>query len=130
MPWIRIDGDLVHSGVSASRQGGVNLSLGDRALAVRFGCSFLLAQKRTEGISANPLNGQANIGDVLFKSYRRDPSLWLRHVASAMLRRHASSRWVPFEIDSFRGSTEIPAKGTPRPCGVACITEGPMRLLL
>ena len=120
----------MYSGVSTSRQGGVELSFGGSAVAVRFGCPFLLAQKRTEGISAVPLNGQANISDVLFKSYLRDPSLWLRHVAMAMLRRHASSRWVPFEIDSFRGSTEIPAKGTPRPCGVACITEGPMRLLL
>ena len=108
----------------------MGLSLGDPALAVRFGCPFLLAQKRTEGIPADPLNGQANISDVLFKSYRHDPSLWLRHVAMAMLRRHASSRWVPFEIDSFRGSTEIPAKGTPRQGGVACITEGSMRLLL
>ena len=108
----------------------MDLSLGRSVFAVRFGCPFLLAQKRTEGISAVPLNGQANISDVLFKSYRRDPSLWLRHVAVAMLRRHALSRWVPFEIDSFRGSTDIPAKGTPRQGGVACITEGPKRLLL
>ena len=86
----------------------MELSLDDRTLAFLFGCPFLRAQKRTLGTSADPLKGQAHIGDVLFPLDRRDPSLSLRHVASAMLHRDALSRWVLAEIVSFRGSTDEP----------------------
>ena len=71
--------------------------------------------RTTEGFNvkearSTPFYGQLYIEDVRFKLYHRDTSLSLRHVASAMLPRDASSRLVTMEIDSFRGSTDVPEK--------------------